>query len=230
MRWSILLFSLVWMLIQAGCGYRDEPEEPEEDTGEPACIPGETEVCFCVEGDGIRACKDDGSEFSDCDCGGTGEMYGCLQSGIWYDNSTGLCWEDQITDEQELEWIKAIEHCEQLSLGGHSDWRLPTIAELRSVIRGCASTQSDGDCPIVAGDYSGSWRDMCDGCSHGEGPGSEGAYTVSTREESWFNEYWSTATDVSDPGEAWFVDFRDASLGKRAKRESLHLNCVRSGM
>ena len=31
-------------------------------------------------------------------------------------------------------WEEAINHCETLTLGGHSDWRLPNINELKSIV------------------------------------------------------------------------------------------------
>lgn len=50
------------------------------------------------------------------------------------DNATGLMWQDN-TDAKDLTkaWADAINYCETLSLGGHSDWRLPSIEELVSI-------------------------------------------------------------------------------------------------
>jgi hypothetical protein len=31
-------------------------------------------------------------------------------------------------------WESAVAHCEALDLGGHSDWRLPNINELKSIV------------------------------------------------------------------------------------------------
>jgi len=44
------------------------------------------------------------------------------------DNKTGLMWQQEETDP--LYWVAALSYCEELSLGGYSDWRLPTIKEL----------------------------------------------------------------------------------------------------
>jgi hypothetical protein len=51
---------------------------------------------------------------------------------VWEDPSTGLMWtvEDSGTD---LNWNQANAYCEELTLGGHSDWRLATLEELEGI-------------------------------------------------------------------------------------------------
>jgi len=49
------------------------------------------------------------------------------------DSVTKLEWQDDnITDT--MEWQEAIEYCESLELGGYSDWRLPNINELKTIM------------------------------------------------------------------------------------------------
>jgi len=51
------------------------------------------------------------------------------------DNTTGLMWQDDTTAASiKLTWQAAIDHCEALTIGGHSDWRLPNIRELKSIV------------------------------------------------------------------------------------------------
>ncbi|MEA3486997.1 MAG: DUF1566 domain-containing protein [Thermodesulfobacteriota bacterium] len=47
------------------------------------------------------------------------------------DISTGLMWQ-QVT-AGNMTWEAAIVYCEELLLGGHSDWRMPTFKELASI-------------------------------------------------------------------------------------------------
>ena len=48
------------------------------------------------------------------------------------DNATGLVWQ-QTGAGSTMTWEEALAYAETLSLGGHDDWRLPSIQELRSL-------------------------------------------------------------------------------------------------
>ncbi len=48
------------------------------------------------------------------------------------DHNTGLIWE-QAHHETKLEYYEAETYCEDLELGGLTEWRLPTIKELFSL-------------------------------------------------------------------------------------------------
>jgi len=53
--------------------------------------------------------------------------------GVVYDTRTNLVWEDdQIVSE--MVWQEAIDYCENLTLGGYDDWRLPNFNEYDSLI------------------------------------------------------------------------------------------------
>ena len=53
-------------------------------------------------------------------------------NGTLTDNVTGLMW--QQADGGEMTWDNAVAYAESLTLGGHSDWRLPFSHELFSII------------------------------------------------------------------------------------------------
>ena len=51
------------------------------------------------------------------------------------DKTNGLEWQDTDTSNLSLtRWIDAISYCENLTLGGYSDWRLPNYNELLSIV------------------------------------------------------------------------------------------------
>ena len=63
------------------------------------------------------------------------------------DGDTGLVWQKEPTGDYMV-WEDAQAHCDALSLDGFDDWRLPSISELRTLIRGCPETKSDGSCGV----------------------------------------------------------------------------------
>ena len=54
-------------------------------------------------------------------------------NGTVTDTATGLTWE-QATAPGIYTWEQALDYCEDLILGSRSDWRLPTIKELDSIV------------------------------------------------------------------------------------------------
>jgi len=59
-------------------------------------------------------------------------------SGVVADSATGLAWQDDYSDNggeiKKASWQDALVYCEELSLGGKNDWRLPNIRELKSIV------------------------------------------------------------------------------------------------
>ena len=49
------------------------------------------------------------------------------------DNRTGLMWQREVPSERYT-WAEAKAYAAELRLGGHKDWRLPTIEELESLV------------------------------------------------------------------------------------------------
>ena len=51
------------------------------------------------------------------------------------DRTTGLEWQDNYASQSvKKNWYDAKSYCRNLKLSGHSDWRLPTIKELQSIV------------------------------------------------------------------------------------------------
>ena len=49
------------------------------------------------------------------------------------DNVTGIMWQQE-DDDLERDWEDALAYCESLDLAGQTDWRLPDIKEMRSIV------------------------------------------------------------------------------------------------
>ena len=61
------------------------------------------------------------------------KSYTKIGSNIVRDNVTGLMWQIQ-SEHWGYSWQQAMDYCNNLTLGGYSDWRLPTIEELSTLI------------------------------------------------------------------------------------------------
>jgi len=59
-------------------------------------------------------------------------------NGVVNDASTNLEWQDDYSDNsnsiKNTTWQSAIDYCETLTLDGKSDWRLPNLNELTSLV------------------------------------------------------------------------------------------------
>ena len=53
---------------------------------------------------------------------------------IVIDHRTGLMWDRQTLPGGRMSWAKAKEACSLHDLGGYTDWRLPTIRELLTIV------------------------------------------------------------------------------------------------
>ncbi|MDI7267546.1 MAG: DUF1566 domain-containing protein [Myxococcota bacterium] len=148
-----------------------------------------------------------------------------------YDAASRLCWQDP-PPEQRYTWQQAIDYCAGLSLGGHGagEWRLPTIAELRSLIRGCARTQAGGSCPV--GDSclgSGCWTsEACTSCESLRGPGTGGCYWPAGLGGA-CSGYWSSSSSAGSASDAWPVNFHYGYVYNHVKANTYYVRCVRRG-
>ena len=122
--------------------------------------------------------------------------------GIVIDNVTKLEWQDNEISAI-MNWTNAINYCESLTLGGHSDWRLPNINELNSIIddtKSSPSVDTDVFRNVVTKYYWSSTTMMYD-------------------------------SQYEDPIYAWYIDFDNGVYGAYDKSygNGHYLRCVRAG-
>jgi hypothetical protein len=117
------------------------------------------------------------------------------------DNKTGLYWE-QSPSTDRVTWADAIQHCENLTLGGKT-WRLPTLQEMQwdSLID---YSESDQATPLNT--PNGPFQNVLPGF------------------------YWSASEVAGRPTDAWFVDFVNGGVLINLKDDgSLQMWCVSGG-
>ena len=59
--------------------------------------------------------------------------YTDLGNGIIKDNVTGLMWQ-KAAPQGTYTWQEAVDYCDNLTLGGYTDWYLPTVRELSTLV------------------------------------------------------------------------------------------------
>ncbi len=71
------------------------------------------------------------------------ENYNNTGDSVTIDNNTGLMWmtntadtnnDGKIDRDDEIKWHDAIDYCASLTYAGFSDWRLPSIVELETIV------------------------------------------------------------------------------------------------
>jgi hypothetical protein len=123
----------------------------------------------------------------------------------WKDSTSGLTWQVTPTGGT-MNWSDAKSHCAGLTLDG-GGWHLPTIGELRTLIRGCSATETSGTCNVKEGQcVELSCKDnSCSGCANQAGPAG-GLYWPEEIQGGccW---YWSSSPVEDYGGDAWGVRF-----------------------
>lgn len=73
--------------------------------------------------------------------------YSDNNDGTISDLATGLMWQ-QADSSEDLNWESALDYCQDLSLVGHEDWRLPNAKELQSIVDYSRSPDATGSAAI----------------------------------------------------------------------------------
>ena len=138
--------------------------------------------------------------------------------------ATGLMWQIQPSDSP-ITWDEASNYCDDLSLAGYDDWRLPTLDNFRALIRGCEATMTGGQCPATDQCLNWDcWDSVCAGCNIGAGP-DEGCFWPIPLAGA-CDEYW-TSIILEGGNSAWKVWFKNAGIYSEVTFETNYARCVR---
>lgn len=135
---------------------------------------------------------------------------------------SSLYWSKRSRDK--MNWNAAVKYCQNLNEGGYSDWRLPTISELRTTIKNCSDSQSGGSCRVSDNCLgSNCWSYDCR-CEYRENNG--GYYSkLGDDDKVWL---WSSSVLSDGPSYRWYVDFVSGYVGYIYYVDfNLYVRCVR---
>lgn len=181
-----------------------------------------------------------------------GHSYYC-DNGLWEhdlscengcDSATGkckdMCYEiDNKTwsySRSSMTWEAAKEFCDNMVNCGYSDWHLPTISELRTLIQNCPATETGGECGVsdqclssnecyyIHNDGDNSFSTICGlGCSDFFNSGKYSKFGDNDR-------FWSSSLqDDTDSIQVWVVYFAMGMIHSTSSNDyTLHsVRCVR---
>ena len=146
-----------------------------------------------------------------------------------------LWWSSKTTDS--MNWESAINHCKELKESnacGYSDWHLPTIDELKMLLK----WRRDSQCKVSDTDNCLSFDDCwtCSSCCHdctlgGGGECNYSSYYYDGRYSKLGDSgsLWSSSVPTEYTHSAWTVNFNAAQVYNKSKsnKTEVYVRCVR---
>ncbi|MBP5405575.1 DUF1566 domain-containing protein [bacterium] len=135
------------------------------------------------------------------------------------DVQSGLIWSEKALSPMNHK--DAAQFCETLTEGGYSDWRLPDIDELRTLIMNCSGTMPSGSCKVSARTECLSDECFSDQC--GCGNDTNGKYSKFGDTDG----FWSSSKYGAENTISWGVLFLNAGIRYAQNSYEFYLRCVR---
>ena len=152
------------------------------------------------------------------------------------DSSTGYIWSEKASTTYT--WQNAVDYCNSYSEGGYTDWRLPNIDELRTLL---IADRVENKCQVSEAnnclDYSSCWS--CEDCiqtayEYYDDDDGDDVYcdsvSYSDGRYSKFGEngdFWSSSSTSDSADGAWVVGFYRGDVGGDSKSSNNYVRCVR---
>lgn len=139
----------------------------------------------------------------------------------WADRDSGLAWS---TESNAMIWEDAVDYCDNLTEGGYSDWRMPTISEARTLIQRCRGTRTGGRCGVTDSCLSLDCLDY--NCSLCESQ-NDSYYNKMDNNNAASRLFWSASEVSGSSIRAWGIELYTASIAENVKNKYGVTRCVR---
>ena len=153
------------------------------------------------------------------------------------DSATKLIWSSATS--QNKKWAEAENRCSELEEGGFKNWRMPTISELRTLVRNCQKTATGGLCKVTdecTASYSSANPqcyniDLCTSTTNAIGiercgDQTDGSYSLLGDASVYL---WSSSEPDEDHDKAWYIYFKNTNILNQKKTLTGQVRCVRRG-
>jgi len=141
------------------------------------------------------------------------------QPDTWTDPQTNLMWKANNTSTT-VPWYSGKKYCESLQLEGYTDWRLPTIDELRTIVYDCPSTEPRGACQ--ASEFCNNDGCICGSCE------SKSRCNRNNNLSGLCTRAWSTTEMEWNSERVFYLDFNGGAVDVVEKaKASFLVQCVR---
>lgn len=205
---------------------------PDQDTDTTPTTPCDPNPCSGIT-NSTGSCAVSGTSYS-CGCNNgyfwNGQKCAVLPecsatSGTPCKDSTSLLiWSTKTANTNDKTWEQAVVYCQNLNEGGFFDWHLPTIDELRTLIKNCPGTETNGACAISEKNGKLSGNDSSDDCSCAY---KSGSYYSKIGDDHTVSP-WSSSTRSDDTSHAWYVGFFAGVISNSDKTSvTSDVRCVR---
>ena len=115
---------------------------------------------------------------------------------------------------------QAQQRCDALSLDGVSDYRLPTLGELRSLVTDCSATRTGGPCGVTDQCLTSSCADLsCKGCD-------TLVCALPDALDGPCDVTWSSSTVQGASNKVWAIDFGTGQIGSLDATSAAIARCV----
>lgn len=121
----------------------------------------------------------------------------------------------------KMSWSESKKYCDELNEEGLTEWKLPTIQELRKTVTKCSKSMEKGECRVTERclNENNCWsKDVCSGCSKE----SDGRYSTLGENE----EIWTLSELENNDAFSWYIDFSKTAIKYDFKRNRRYVICV----
>jgi len=136
---------------------------------------------------------------------------------LWTDPDTQYVWSSR---SASMSWDDANKYCNNLVEESISNWFLPDISELRTLVQNCADSETDGLCNVTSSCTNPGCRNAeCRGC----GLTTEYSYSK-INDNIWM---WSSSViEIGEENSAWKISFATGNIAPVMKTDIYEIRCI----